>query len=824
MLTRAPITAALLLVTMVMTLFVLPAAANDIPAQLPDPDGKPGDATKPVKVYILAGQSNMCGMGNLSGAQCRFSGIYLTADPAAPKGPLYIYPVGHYQIGTHGVYVSADPSAGNGATASIYSGAYNPATDYDKATPAKTETVSLGVTQGTLPTIAGPHTVVVRGFVDVPESRNYTINPGHGDSSYNVMELDGKEVYRKDVGGRAVKQGIALEAGKRYPIKITYLKGGSTALWMSQEDLLGKGDLEIVTKREKKFPYLVDDKGEWTVRGDVYFQEARINFTGSPLSATSNGKSIGPELGFGHVMGTYHDEQVLLIKTAQGNRALGFDFRPPTSGRNDPDSEWEGLEYRLMVEGVHKTLDQIAEIVPGYKGQGYEIAGFVWWQGHKDGGTPELVAEYEQNLANMINDVRKEFKAPKMRAVVATVGFGGHNMSDVYLKILEAQMAVGDPKKHPEFAGTVASVDTREFWREVDDSPVSQDYHYNRNAETYMLVGDALGRAMVGLLGGKAEALPQAAGPKPARQQASAEPAEQDEAAKAALVPIVMDGMVPNFIANPRYNATLVSEASGEKPARASQFLRGTIYRLTSFYRVAGVNDYDWHPFGPDLNNMQWEYFSFDPPETMPKEKGNRYRKVTYPEGMENWFAADFDVAKAGWKKGLQPFGQLEGKLAPLSDICTAPFCRCGETPKTLWEKEVLLVRGTFEIPPLKEGHRYRIVVGGSAHVNAGEGYAIYVNGKLLAESSAGVGIRQGGQPRGAHVYNDFRDEFKGGKVIIAATSFLRYNHPRNGVIPPRGHFTLWMEEAKIPSVEEAVASDQALSSHARRTVIYVVQ
>jgi hypothetical protein len=89
-------------------------------------------------------------------------------------------------------------------------------------------------------------------------------------------------------------------------------------------------------------------------------------------------------------------------------------------------------------------------------------------------------------------------------------------------------------------------------------------------------------------------------------------------------------------------------------------------------------------------------------------------------------------------------------------------------------------------------------VVGGSAHVNAGEGYSIYVNGKLLAHSNAGVGKRQGGQPRGGHIYNDFRDEFKSGKVTIAATSFLRYNNPR-GIIPPCGHLTLWMEEAKIP-------------------------
>ncbi len=799
MTTKKPVKAALTLIATAAAILVLPAVASQIPAQLPDPDGKPPDTAKPVQVYILAGQSNMVGMGNISGAKCRYTGIYLTADPAAPKGPMYIYPVGNYKISGHGAYVSADPKAEKGATAAIYRGDYNPDTDYDKAKPAKTEKVALGVAQGALPTISGPHTVVVRGFIDVPESGSYTINPGYGDSTYNVMELDGNIVYRKNVGAKAVKQKVALEAAKRYPFKITYFKGGSTALWMSQADLLGKGDLEIVTKRDKKFPHLIDDEGQWTVRNDVYFQDARINFKGSPLSPTSNGRTIGPELGFGHVMGAHHDEHVLLIKTAMGNRALGFDFRPPSSGRTDPENKWESLEYKLMVEGVRKTLDQIDQIVPGYKGQGYEIAGFVWWQGHKDSFTPKLIDEYEKNLVNLINDVRSEFKTPRMPAVIATVGFGGHKMADKFLKILNAQMAVGDPKKHPEFAGAVASVDTRDFWREVDESPMSQDYHYNRNAETYMLVGDALGRAMVRLLGGRAEPLPPSARPKTVARQASPEQAQKDEAAaQAALKPIIMDGMAPAYIHDPRNNAALLSEAGGEKPARLSQFLRGAIYRLTSFYRAAGVHEHDWHVFGPDLRNMQWQYFSFDPKETKPKDKGGRFRKVTFPEGMDNWFAPDFDAEKAGWKSGMPPFGQLDGKLEPLSSSCNAPFCGCGRTPKTLWEKEVLMIRGAFDIPPLKEGRRYRILVGGSAHVNAGEGYAIYVNGRLMAQSDAGVGKRQGGQPRGGFIYNDFRDEFKGGKVTIAAISFLRYNNPR-GVIPPRGHLTIWLEEMKIP-------------------------
>ena len=745
------------LTAIVLAGFALTAAAGDVPAQLPAPDGKPGDATKPVKVYILAGQSNMCGMGNLSGAKNRYAGVYLTAAPAAPEGPLTVYKVGNYKIARLALY---------------------------------------------LPDGAKTTKPIAQGKLEVPLKGVYQIHCGFGASSYNVMELDGKQVYSRTAGGKAVMQEVTLETGKKYAFKISGFKGDTPRFWMQKMDLLGHGDLEIVTKRDKKFPYLIDAEGKWTVRNDVYFQEARVEKKegGSPLSATSNGgKTVGPELGFGHVLGTYHDEQVLLIKAAMGNRALGYEYRPPSSGRKTPPEEWEGKEYRLIVEGVRKTLKNIAKVVPGYKGQGYEIAGFVWWQGHKDGFTPEYIVEYEKNLVNLINDVRKEFKAPQMPAVVATVGFGGYGLAEKYQQIHKAQMAVGDPKKHPEFAGTVASVDIRDFWREIDESPKGEDYHYNRNAETYMLVGDALGRAMVRLLGGKAETPVLAARPKPAAAQADTEPTEKEKlAAKAALAPIILDGIAASYIANPRYNKTLLGELKGEKPARANQFLRGAMYGLGNCYRAAGISDYEWRPFGPDLRKVEWSYHSFEPKEAKDKAKANRFRKVTCPE---NWSASDFDAAKAGWKSGLPPFGQVGGKLEPLGGCMEASQCGCGVKPKTLWKDEVLLVRGTFDIPALKAGHRYRIVVGGSNHVKTGEGFAIYVNGKLLAQSNTGVPNRQGGQPRGGHIYADFRDEFKGGKVTIAAMGFLQYNHRRSKPGVPRGHLTLWIEEAKIPPV-----------------------
>jgi alpha-galactosidase len=45
----------------------------------------------------------------------------------------------------------------------------------------------------------------------------------------------------------------------------------------------------------------------------------------------------------------------------------------------------------------------------------------------------------------------------------------------------------------------VKSVDTRSFYRGPEISPRNQSFHYHGNAETFMLVGEAMGKAMVEL-------------------------------------------------------------------------------------------------------------------------------------------------------------------------------------------------------------------------------------------------------------------------------------------------------------------------------------
>jgi Carbohydrate esterase, sialic acid-specific acetylesterase len=804
-------------------------AAAPIPLQLPRPDGQPGLSDKPVKVYILAGQSNMVGMGDITGASPPYPTVFLSADPAIIPGEM---PVGTGRtksackwiwtgvpaLRSHGVYQSAEADAKTGAMVALHKGAYDSKADYAKLTPVKSAPVALGTLSAEIPSMDGPCTPVATAYIEVPVTGSYLVHVGFGESTHAVAAVGGNEVYRKESGGTPSLTKITLEAGKRHPLQITYLKPGSAAFWLQQVDLVGKGDLVTLTKKDGKFPYLLDDAGNWTVRNDVYFQEARLveGGKGAPMSAESNKKclpkcnSIGPEVGFGYVMGTFHDEQVLLIKTAQGNRSLQHDFRPPSSGKLT-DSEYEGYEYRAMIKGVHETLANIDKVVPGYKGQGYEIAGFGWFQGHKDSGSTKEA--YEKCLVELIQDLRKEFKAPKMNAVVATVGFHGYRlMSGPWKGVWEAQMAVGDAKQHPDLVGGVASVDTRDFWREVEESPRSQDYHYHRNPETYLLVGEAMGRAMVRLLGGEAVEIPKSDREAKVAAEIAAEAAkpaptqEQIAASDAAVKPMILDGLLKGFISDPRNQVALqgMLKEGQPKPAKAPEYLDDAVDDAVAFLQAAGIREYDWKPVLADMQTAMWEYTGIDLTDSPYKKKTASDFAFKFPDGLGDWFAADFDAKKAGWKSGRAPFGMKLDENVPeeftwIAKYPLYPLKRA--MPTTVIGNDLVLMRGSFELPAAKPGHRYRIRVNGSIHDNSGEGFALYINGKQLAKIDQGVvGWRKQGL-RGSHVWEESLADFKGGKVTIAVANYPMNKWDPTNYIPAIGPLSVWVEEQKLPSL-----------------------
>jgi hypothetical protein len=78
--------------------------------------------------------------------------------------------------------------------------------------------------------------------------------------------------------------------------------------------------------------------------------------------------------------------------------------------------------------------------------------------------------------------------------VIADSGFGGINQQvDRRLKIRAAQAA---PATYKEFKGNVACVKTADFFLPAEESPSRQGYHWNGNAETYYLIGQAMGKQM----------------------------------------------------------------------------------------------------------------------------------------------------------------------------------------------------------------------------------------------------------------------------------------------------------------------------------------
>ncbi len=275
----------------------------------------------------------------------------------------------------------------------------------------------------------------------------------------------------------------------------------------------GKGSLEHLVKdpaTAKRFAHVVDDDGKWVVRDDVWIWY--LGRTGG-LSAGFGSRQdrIGPEFQFGHAIGDHLDNQVLLIKTAWGGKSLEKDFRPPSSGGE------VGPFYTEMLQHVRAVLADIKSHFPQYDGRGYEIAGFGWHQGWNDGCSAKAVAVYEQNMANFIRDVRKDLGVADLPFVIADSGFGGRNQKVARrLGIRRAQAAVAT---YPEFKGNVLCVETQDFFRPAEESPSRHGFHWNCNAETYFLIGDAMAKAMAQQLDASKESAP---APKLTAEQAFA--------------------------------------------------------------------------------------------------------------------------------------------------------------------------------------------------------------------------------------------------------------------------------------------------------------
>ncbi|MDP7128894.1 MAG: sialate O-acetylesterase [Planctomycetota bacterium] len=220
---------------------------------------------------------------------------------------------------------------------------------------------------------------------------------------------------------------------------------------------------------------------------------------GARRNPKEDGGKIGPEFTFGLTMEKAAKAPVLIIKTAWGGKSLHTDFRPPSAGpyqfseqqlsnlkKRNKDIEKvktdkaaaTGHYYRLMLEHVRKVLGDIKRVCPAYnEKKGYEIAGFVWFQGwndmvdsgvYPDRAKPGGYDNYSKWMAQFIRDVRKDLSAPDMKFVIGVMGVGGplEKYENKYYQAIHGnyRAAMAAPAELPEFKGNVVAVQTAPCW------------------------------------------------------------------------------------------------------------------------------------------------------------------------------------------------------------------------------------------------------------------------------------------------------------------------------------------------------------------------
>lgn len=285
-----------------------------------------------------------------------------------------------------------------------------------------------------------------------------------------------------------------------------------------QSNMVGFGEIKgstgtmesYVKNNPTDYGHLVDAGGSPVVRDDVWIvdisnqEQEKTGWLTTGYGANAN--LIGPEFGFGFVVGDTYEDPVLLIKSSWGGKSLVHDFLPPSAAEYPaPEKAGDmGFYYAEVLRHVETVKADIKKYYPNYAGSGYEIIGFGWHQGWNDRINQDAVDVYEQNLVHFIRDIRNDLNIEALPFVIANTGMGGWDNPPRYKakveKLMEAQLAPGDPEQYPEFKGNVGGVETRDFQRTEEESPSKQGYHWMRNWETYYLIGTSMGDEMMRLV------------------------------------------------------------------------------------------------------------------------------------------------------------------------------------------------------------------------------------------------------------------------------------------------------------------------------------
>ena len=377
---------------------------------------------------------------------------------------------------------------------------------------------------------------------------------------------------------------------------------------------------------------------------------------------TKDGGKIGPEFTFGISMEKELKEPILIIKTAWGGRSLNTEFRPPSAGQYKLPKEIQELwdKHPQGAHGIPKAQDRKK------------------WQDDKNAASGVFYRMMVEHVKKVLADPKRvcpEYDAKDGYELAGFVWLQGFN------DLVDGTTYPGPnkPGKYELYSDLLAK-----FIRDVRKDLSAPKMPF-----------------VIGVLGVDGES-------------------KNVNFRKAMAAPAVMPEFKGNVVAVE--TAPFWDDAIAAAQPKQGEYnnIVGTAHTL----KADGTFDKDWKwenywkPVGKPLpEDRIWRFATIDATEkkdTLQKYDGRRFRDITLPAGMENWYMPDFDDSK--WTSGKAPIGKGAWKHSGIT---------LDKSPSTWGDGEFLLMRTTFEVEDLNFDS-YRIAV------LARQGFHIYLNGQKI--------------------------------------------------------------------------------------------
>ncbi|MFN6313513.1 MAG: sialate O-acetylesterase [Planctomyces sp.] len=373
---------------------------------------------------------------------------------------------------------------------------------------------------------------------------------------------------------------------------------------------------------------------------------------------TRDGGKIGPEFTFGICMDKAIEQPILIIKTAWGGRSLNTEFRPPSAG-----------EYKLP-EQTQKLWDRHPDGAHGIP----RLADRKKWQDDKNAASGVFYRMMVEHVKKVLADPGRVCPEYDRQAGYELAGF-------VWLQgfndLVDGQTYPGG--NYDEYSRLLAHL--------------IRDVRRDLSAPQMPFVIGVLG------VGGESE--------NEAFRRAMAAPADLPE-------------FKGNVIAVPTAPFWDHDIAAAEPKRGQYDKIIDTAHEL----KADGTIDRNWKwenywkPIGRPLpEERTWRFKTIDATEKKDQLEAytaRRFRDITLPAGLEDWYQPDFDDSK--WTSGKAPVGK---------GVWDHSGIRLDRFPAQWEAGEFLLMRTTFEVEDLSCA-AYRIAV------LARQGFHVYLNGEKI--------------------------------------------------------------------------------------------